>query len=93
MSRMTTPSIAGLIDRAPPRTRRRIPRVRMSVRASMVVVLVLAVGPGWFVHRGPIQQDALAAIWRAGGNVGCDRRCGGGHPRIVPDEGNWPALR
>jgi hypothetical protein len=35
----------------------------------MVVVLIVAVGLGWFVYRAHVQRDAVAAIQRAGGHV------------------------
>ena len=88
---LTAPADTATIDQARPRTRRGLRRVRLSVRALMVVVLVLAVVLGWYVRRVHIQQDAVAAIWRAGGHVGYDQRWGNARPNIVPDEGNWPA--
>ena len=47
----------------------RVPRVRMSVRALMVAVLVIGGGMGWAVYRARVQRDAVAAIERAGGRV------------------------
>jgi Leucine-rich repeat (LRR) protein len=52
----------------------RLPRVRFSVRALMVIVLTLGGGFGWFVHRAHVQRDAVEAIKRAGGSVGYGRR-------------------
>ncbi len=46
----------------------RIP-VHLSVRALMVLVLILGGGLGWVVHRARVQRDAVAAIERAGGSV------------------------
>ena len=44
-------------------------RLRLSVRALMAVVLVLAVVLGWVVHRANVQRDAVAAIVRTGGSI------------------------
>jgi hypothetical protein len=50
----------------PPR-RRRLRGV--SVRALMLVVLVVAGGLGWIAHRASMQQQSVAAIKAAGGRV------------------------
>src|SRR5262245_35710037 len=47
----------------------RLPRVRLSVRSLMVLVLVIGVGLGGPIHRAQGQSDAVAAIKRAGGKV------------------------
>jgi hypothetical protein len=44
-------------------------RPRLSVRASMVLVLLLGGGIGWVVRIARIQRGAVAAIQRAGGRV------------------------
>jgi internalin A len=44
-------------------------RPRLSVRASMVLVLLLGGGIGWVVRSARIQRGAVAAIQRAGGRV------------------------
>jgi hypothetical protein len=41
----------------------------MNVRVLMVLVLLIAVGLGWIVHRARVQRGAVAAIARAGGRV------------------------
>ena len=46
----------------------RVPRVRLTVRTLMVLVLVLGGVLGWVVHRARVQREAVAAIKRAGGN-------------------------
>jgi hypothetical protein len=43
---------------------------RLSVRALIVLVLVIGGGLGWIVHRARTQRLAVAAIERAGGRVG-----------------------
>src|SRR5438045_3013968 len=43
-------------------------RLRISVRALIVLVLVLGGGLGWIVHRARVQGEAVAAIRRAGGS-------------------------
>jgi internalin A len=45
------------------------PRVRLTVRTLMILVLVLAGGLGWIVHRARVQREAVAAIERSGGRV------------------------
>src|SRR5262245_33906113 len=47
----------------------RLPRVRVTVRRMMALVLVLAVWLGWTAHRAHDQRDAIAALWRGGGQV------------------------
>jgi hypothetical protein len=50
----------------------RLPRVRFSLRALMVLVLVIGGVIGWTVHRARVQRDAIATIKRAGGSVAYD---------------------
>ena len=47
-------------------------RVRLSIRALMVIVLVVGAGLGWFIRRAALQRDAVKAIMAAGGNVRYD---------------------
>ena len=44
--------------------------VRLSVRALMVVVLIVACGFGWVVNQAHAQRDAIQAIEKAGGKGG-----------------------
>src|SRR5262249_27354613 len=44
-------------------------RLRFSVRALMVLVLITGGGLGWVIHRARVQRDAVATIRRAGGDV------------------------
>jgi internalin A len=46
--------------------------LRLSVRALIVVVLVIGAGLGWLVRSARIQRDAVAAITAAGGSVEYD---------------------
>jgi hypothetical protein len=43
--------------------------IRLSLRMLMLLVLVLAGGLGWVVHRARVQRDAVAAIEKTGGRV------------------------
>jgi internalin A len=43
--------------------------LRFSVRALLVIVLVIGVGLGWTVRQAQVQRDAVAAIKSAGGRV------------------------
>lgn len=73
-------------------TRRR-PHFRLSVRAMMGLVLVLAVAMGLYVRSVHIQQDAVAAIRKAGGSVDYDWRWGNYNPDILDNDGKWRAPR
>ena len=48
------------------------PRVRLSLRALMIAVLVLGGWLGWIVRGARIQREAVAAIQRGGGSVRYD---------------------
>jgi hypothetical protein len=61
------------------------------VRALMGVVLVLAVGLGLYVRSVHVQQDAVAAIKRAGGAVHNDWQWGNDDPDILDFDGKWRA--
>jgi hypothetical protein len=47
----------------------RLPRVQLSVRASLLLVALLGCGLGWIVRRAHVQRNAVEAIQRAGGWV------------------------
>ncbi len=70
---------------------RKQPRLRISVRALMAVVLVLAVWLGYYVRSVHTQQDAVAAIQRAGGSVEYDWKWGNYNPDILDYDGKWRA--
>jgi Leucine rich repeat/Leucine Rich repeat len=59
--------------------------LRFSVRALIVLVLVIGLAVGWIVRSAQVQRDAVAAIAKAGGAVGYDwehgRPGGNGAPR------------
>jgi hypothetical protein len=61
------------MDTSPPSRRwwKRLP-ARLSVRALMVLVLVIGGGFGWVVHPARVQREAVSSIKRAGGVVGYD---------------------
>ena len=44
-------------------------RLRVSVRALMILVLLAGGGLGWFVRKGRFQRESVAAIEKAGGIV------------------------
>jgi internalin A len=48
------------------------PRVRLSLRALMIAVLILGGWLGWLVRGARIQREAVAAIQRGGGSVRYD---------------------
>jgi internalin A len=54
--------------------------LRLSVRALVVVVLVIGAGLGWFVRSAHIQRDAVAVIRHAGGTVSYDWEWNHGAP-------------
>ncbi len=43
--------------------------LRFSIRALIVLVLVIAAGLGWIVRQAHVQRDAVAAIKKDGGDV------------------------
>ena len=43
--------------------------LRLSVRAMIALILLLALGFGWIANRAGVQREAVAAIERAGGKV------------------------
>jgi hypothetical protein len=51
----------------PPKSWRR--RFRFSLRALLIVVLVIGAGLGWTIHRVKVQRDAVSAIQRARGST------------------------
>ena len=50
----------------------RIAPVRLSLRALMIIVLVLGCGLGWIVRSAKVQRDAVAAVVQGGGRVWYD---------------------
>ena len=42
-------------------------RVRLSIRAMIVLVVVVGCALGWVVHRTRVQRDAVNAVMRVGG--------------------------
>ncbi len=73
---------------APPISRRRF---ALSLRALLIIVLVLGAWLGWFVRTARIQHDAVAAVLRAGGTVAydIDWRNEGSNPYARP----WTPMR
>jgi hypothetical protein len=67
------------METAVPTARRRF---RLSVRATMAVVLAIAVGLGWYLHTVRTQQAAVRAIKEAGGSVSYDWEWGNYDPNI-----------
>lgn len=55
-----------------PGTRWRLPRIRMSIRVSMALILVLAGGLGWLTRRAHVQHEAVSTVHRLGGTVSYD---------------------
>src|SRR4051812_29349157 len=47
----------------------RVPRVCVSVRAMMLLILMLGAGFGWVAHRARVQRDAVAGIEQDAGRV------------------------
>jgi internalin A len=71
-------SLNGAIDvtvQAKPISRPWWNYVRLSVRALIVLVLLIGAGLGWMVRSARIQRDAVAAIEKAGGWVKYDWEC------------------
>jgi len=72
---------------AEPRHRWRVPRIRLSVRALLLLILVFGCWLGWYVHRVQVQRDAVAAIKKAGGSVAYDWQWGDYNPDIIDSNG------
>jgi hypothetical protein len=55
-------------------------RLALSLRAMMVVILLIGGGLGWFLVRVRTQRDAAAAVKRAGGSISYDWEWSDGMP-------------
>jgi hypothetical protein len=64
-------------------------RARISVRAVMVVVVVIAVGLGWHIHQVRKQRLAVQAILARGGIVEYDYRYDSVRGRRLPNGEPW----
>src|SRR5262245_1503912 len=65
-------------------------RLRISVRALMVLVLIVGGGLGWVIYRARVQRDAVATIRRAGGDVAYSWQWSGGRPVSPRPRPPWP---
>jgi len=65
-------------------------RLRLSVRALMVLVLFTGGGLGWVIHRARVQRDAVATIRRAGGEVAYSWQWSKGAPVFPRPKPPWP---
>ena len=61
-----------MTDQTQPRPAWRLPRVRLSLRALMFLVMLFAIWFGRYVISVRVQRDAVAAITKAGGSVAYD---------------------
>jgi Leucine Rich repeat len=71
----------------PSRPRPWFHRLRISVRALMIIVLVLGAGLGWLAHlarQAEIQRNAVAAVRKLGGSVIYDWQFENGRVRVKP---------
>jgi hypothetical protein len=62
----------------------------MSLRALIILVLVLGGGFGWVAHRAQTQRKAVAAIKRAGGTVAYDWTWKNGMYDPIGSRSPWP---
>jgi hypothetical protein len=67
----------------------RLPRVRLTVRTLMALVLVFGGGFGWVVHRAHVQRDAIAVIRRDGGRIAYSWQWSKGLPVSRPPKTPW----
>ena len=74
-------------DSSFPRRWRSLLRFRVSLRAMMALVLLLAVVLGWYVRGVHVQWEAVAAIKSAGGSVAYDWEWGTYNSDIVDPNG------
>ncbi len=63
--------------------------LRLSLRALIVLVLLIGGGLGWMVHRARVQREAVAAIERAGDKGWYDWEWSDGHPN-PSGQPRWP---
>jgi hypothetical protein len=63
---------------------------RLSVRAFMALVLLIGGGIGWVAHQARVQEDAVASIKKAGGNVRYDFQFVDGTPLDTYQGGGKP---
>jgi hypothetical protein len=64
-------------------------RIRMSVRAMMGLVVVIAVVLGWYIHLARKQRSAVQAILARGGTVEYDYKYDAAHNRRVRKGEPW----
>ena len=65
-------------------------RLRISVRALMVLVLIIGGGLGWVIYRARVQREAVAAITRAGGEFAYSWQWSNGLPVFPRRKPPWP---
>jgi Leucine Rich repeat len=82
-----------MAEHSPGRARWPRDRVRLSVRALMALVLLIAAGLGWVAYRARLQRDAVAVIVKAGGKVFYDGQGFDGTERPNPASGARAWLR
>ena len=73
--------------------RPRLPRIRLRVRSLMLLVLALGCWLGWYLQRVRTQQNAVAAVVKAGGTLDYDWNWGHYNPDIVDYNGKARAPR
>jgi hypothetical protein len=64
-------------------------RLSISVRAMMVLVLLIGGGLGWIVQRARVQREAAAAIVRGGGRVYYDSEVRSGRGGLLSTLSDW----
>jgi hypothetical protein len=82
-----------MTDQPQPRPWWRLPRIRLSVRALMLLILVFGCWLGWYMHRVQVQRDAVAAVMSAGGSVAYDWEWGRANSDIMRTTGRPRAPR
>ena len=76
-----------MTDQPPRQPGWRLPRIRLSLRALMCLVLVFGCWVGWYVRTVQVQRDAVAAIKKAGGAVAYDWEWGNYNSDIIDPNG------
>jgi hypothetical protein len=89
---MNSDEVVRISEQSPGRAWWHCDRIRLSVRALMALVLLIAAGLGWVAYRAQLQRQAVAVIVEAGGKVLYEGQHFDGEESPLPTSGAsaWP---